>query len=61
MSDYGSWEESRGRIEDRLKRNEETMKAILQNGVWLLRLLVGAILGLAGHAVLSYLQIAAKH
>lgn len=60
MPEYSSWEESRGRIEDRFKRVEESLQAIRENGVWLLRVGVGALITLVGHAIVSFLQMTAK-
>lgn len=60
MPEYTSWEESRGRIEDRFARMEESLKAIKDNGVWLLRVGVGALITLIGHAIVSFIQMGAK-
>lgn len=65
MPDYTSWEESKGRIEDRFERLEERLEAVLgvisRNVERLVWLILTAILGLVGHAVVSYIQMAAKH
>lgn len=57
MPEYESWEESRGRIEDRFERIEETLKAIRDNSVWLIRLGVGALITLVGHMIVSFIQM----
>lgn len=60
MPEYTSWEESRGRIEDRFDRQDKALEAISRNVERLVWLLVTAILGLAGHAIISYLQMSVK-
>lgn len=60
MPEYSSWEESRGRIEDRFERMEKFLSKISSNVEKLIWLLVTAVFGLAGHAIVSYLQMAAK-
>lgn len=65
MPDYTSWDESKGRIEDRFEnleaRLEKVLGVISRNVERLVWLILTAILGLAGHALVSYLQVAAKH
>lgn len=53
MPEYTSWEESRGRIEDRFERMEASLTKISGNIEKLVWLLVTAIVGLAGHALSS--------
>lgn len=59
MSEYTSWEESRGRIADRFDRQDKALESISRNVEKLVWLIVTAILGLAGHAILSYIQMSA--
>lgn len=60
MTEYGSWDESKGRIADKLDLHEEYLKAIRDNGTWLLRVGIGGLLTLVGHAIMSYLQMTAN-
>lgn len=57
MPEYDKWEEARGRIEDRFERVEESLEAIRDNGKWLLRVGVGALLTLIGHMIVSFIQM----
>lgn len=57
MPEYDKWEEARGRIEDRFERVEASLTAIRDNGVWLLRIGVGALVTLLGHMIVSFIQM----
>lgn len=54
---YSSWEESRGRIEDRFDRIEKSLDRISVNVEKLVWVGLIAFLTLLGHAIVSYLQM----
>lgn len=45
------------RVDDRIQRIEKTQERISENIVWLVRLGVGALLTLAAHALVSFIQM----
>lgn len=57
MPEYSSWEESRGRIEDRFEHIEKLLDSILSNLGKLIWLGVGAIVTLLSHAIISFIQM----
>lgn len=66
MSEDDNWSEARGRVEekfarfdDRVARIEKALERISDNSVWLIRLGVAALVTLAGHALVSYIQMSA--
>lgn len=60
MPEYSSWEESRGRIEDRFEHIEKTLDRISANAAKLVWIGITAFLTLLGHAVISFIQMAGK-
>lgn len=57
MPEYTSWEESRGRIEDRFEHIEKILDAILRNMGKLLWVGIGALVTLLVHALVSFIQM----
>lgn len=57
MPEYGRWEESKGRIDDRFQRIEKTLESINGNTSKLIWIGLTAFLTLLGHVVVSYLQM----
>lgn len=57
MTEFSTWEESKGRIADRLDLHTADLKAIKDNTSRLVWIGITAFLTLLGHAVMSYIQM----